>query len=247
MARLNIDERYWSDPRRAQLIARLGCHFKADGMMLNAWKLAEQFWVPSKNPIPIKLWNEAQLDSALVVLGFAEHVEAEHVYVLGSEEMFAWRFKKMEAGKKGGLKNKGKNLKHSLAGSSLAKQNEASSSSSSSKEEEYIYKPTKEDLDQCTQVWDQTLSRMGINKSAKLDQVEIARILVRNGLEKTKLALLGAGFESASENYDPKNHVSIRRLHKPDMLEKFINLGAQNKPVESEVQEWELPASLRVC
>lgn len=98
----------------------------------------------------------------------------------------------------------------------------------------------REEIEKCFEAWGKTLSRLEIKKSPRLDEVPIAQLLSRYGFDKTFLALLGAGFEEAGKDYDPKKHVSIRRLLKPDIFETFVNLGAQNKPVTHETVEWNL-------
>ena len=91
-----------------------------------------------------------------------------------------------------------------------------------------------EEIRGCIEAWGQTLRRYEIQKDPKYDEVAICRLIQRHGTEKTKLALLGAGFEAKSEKYDPKKHCRITRLDKPDIFELLVNLGAQNRPQERE-------------
>jgi len=92
VSRLNVEEVYWGDPRRALLIEKLG-YGTADGFWLISIKLAEKFWVPNKECIPIKDWKAARLPDALFEIGFAElRNDGQEVYVFGSEEHFEWRF-----------------------------------------------------------------------------------------------------------------------------------------------------------
>ena len=84
------------------------------------------------------------------------------------------------------------------------------------------------DLEKCIGAWGETLERLGVKKAPKLDEEPIARLLARHGLDKTVLALRGAGFEAHTDSYDPRKHVSIVRLKKPDLFEKFVNLGASH-------------------
>ena len=90
------------------------------GALVMAWRMAQEYWVPSKKRIPIAKWSllsaaQAVIDSGLAVLN------SDGVYVAGSEEQFAWLFQRAEAGKKGGKasaaarKTKGKNSKHRLS------------------------------------------------------------------------------------------------------------------------------------
>lgn len=90
----------------------------------------------------------------------------------------------------------------------------------------------KEQVDECTQAWGTSLARFGILKDPRTDCAAIAALLQRHGFEKTKLALLGAGLEVSTENYNASKHCRITRLTKPDIFEKFVNLGAQQKPIE---------------
>lgn len=78
-------------------------------------------------------------------------------------------------------------------------------------------------------IWGQTLWKYKIKKDPMLDQLDLGRLIQIHGFDKTLLALLGAGQEEKSEGYDPAKHVSIRRLFKPDIFDKFVNLGAQGK------------------
>jgi len=101
MARLNIEDEYWGDNRRAQLAIKLGCQFKADGVMTNAWKLAQKFWSLDKKLIPKKHWIEAGMPDAVFEVKFADD-RGDYVYVRGTEEKFSWYVERQEAAKKGG-------------------------------------------------------------------------------------------------------------------------------------------------
>lgn len=91
---------------------------------------------------------------------------------------------------------------------------------------------------QCVEAWRETLVRFKIDKDAALDAPAIGALIQRYGFEKARLALLGAGFESKTKDYDPANHVSVTRiLTRPYVLEKLVNLGAQNKPRELKVYD----------
>lgn len=101
MARINLDETYWGDPRRSRLLVAIGCVFKADGAVINAWKLAEHYWVPRREVIPMSAWTGAGFPMELITCGFARE-ESGGIYVSGTKEKFAWRFERKEAGKLGG-------------------------------------------------------------------------------------------------------------------------------------------------
>lgn len=243
MARINVEDSIWSDPRFLKLCVKLGDQFKAVGMMVMAWRLAQEFWCPSKSLIPKKRWLESELPDLLFDCGLAE-IEDGAVYVRGTEENFEWYFERLEAARKGAAttnaKRWGKPKVVAIATSSdapanvtVAQSQQTSVSSSSS-----FSFSKKEEIESSIEEWGKTLSRLEITKDPKLDESVIAQLLARYGFDKTVLALLGAGFEEGSKDYDPKKHVSIRRLLKPDIFETFVNLGAQNKPKDREVQEW---------
>lgn len=142
MARINIEEKWFSDPRRSALACKLGSEVKADGVMIIAIRLAQQYWIPNKELIPFKSWNGVELPEELVSVGLAEKREKGY-YVSGSEEHFSWWFKrneyKKEAGKIGGRisaqrprDNKGKLLPKQNPSKAQAESKQSQSSSSSS-------------------------------------------------------------------------------------------------------------------
>lgn len=95
-------------------------------------------------------------------------------------------------------------------------------------------------LAECLLIWGQTMVRLNVSKSASLDEAAIAQLIRRHGYDKTRLALLGVGFEAKTDTFDPAKNVSIFRLTKPALFDKFVNLGAQHQPAAREVVEWKL-------
>lgn len=106
------------------------------------------------------------------------------------------------------------------------------------KERKKEYKYSRDELKKLIEIWQGTLSRLGIQRDANTDEVVIARLLVNQSYDDVALALLGAGFEAGSDNYDPKANVAITRLLKTTIFDKFKNLGAQHQPKSTEVTEW---------
>lgn len=98
----------------------------------------------------------------------------------------------------------------------------------------------KSAIEDCVSIWGQTLRRFEIRKDARLDEVGIARLIQLRGADKTKLALLGAGFEQKTESFDPGSNVSIERLLKPHIFEKLVNLGAKHQPQERKYSEYKI-------
>lgn len=124
MANINVIEKWWTDPRRAALARRLGNSTAlADGCALMMWKTGYQYWSDKKQPkqaVPKQCFDLLEHATDLLACALAE-VRNDEVYVKGSQDWFAWVFKKAESGKKGGQKrveNEKKRqaqLKHSLS------------------------------------------------------------------------------------------------------------------------------------
>lgn len=134
MARINIEDSLWSDPRFMRLCIALSDEMRAVGAVVLAWRTAQKFWCPDRQPIPTQDFEAAGLPFALIECGLAEEID-DGIRMKGSDEHFAWWFQRQAAGRAGGLAS---GTKRSLSGrqrsSSGTKQNEPSSSSSSSEE-----------------------------------------------------------------------------------------------------------------
>ena len=101
MARINIEESIWIDPRFLKLCVKLGDQFRAVGMVVMAWRLAQEFWCPSKRMIPKRRWADAELPDLLFECGLAE-LQGDEVYVRGTAESFSWYFDRIDSGRRGG-------------------------------------------------------------------------------------------------------------------------------------------------
>lgn len=101
MARINIEESIWSDPRFLKLCVKLGDQFRAVGMIVMAWRLAQEFWCPEKKRIPKRRWADAELPDLLFECGLAEIQDGE-IYVRGTAESFSWYFERIDAARRGG-------------------------------------------------------------------------------------------------------------------------------------------------
>jgi hypothetical protein len=93
----------WADPRFDALKIMVGNEFVAIGIMVKAFKLAQEFWGNDRSLIPIETWDLYPFN-ALEKAGLAERTEAG-IYVKGSEENFDWLYKKRSSGRAGGLKS----------------------------------------------------------------------------------------------------------------------------------------------
>jgi len=113
MARINIEDGLWSDPRFMRLCIKLGDEMRAVGAVVIAWKVAQKYWCPDKQAIPNAAFESAALPIQLVEVGLAESI-ASGIRMRGSEEHFAWWFQRQEAGRKGG-ESKASKTKQPLA------------------------------------------------------------------------------------------------------------------------------------
>lgn len=90
MARINIEECWWSDPRRSKLIRLLGGDTrKADGLAIEAWRLAQEFWKHERKLVPLTHFDALEDSQCLIDAGLAE-VRGSEVYVRGSSQYLEW-------------------------------------------------------------------------------------------------------------------------------------------------------------
>jgi len=108
MARVNIEEKWWTDPRRKMLARLVGNEYLADGIMVSVWRLAQTYRGRGNGLIPHHVWNAVEANSSIVEANLAK-IEADGVYVYGSHDHLDWVVEKrqqaIEAGKKGGRKS----------------------------------------------------------------------------------------------------------------------------------------------
>lgn len=138
MARINIEELWWTDPRRSKLIRILGDEDKADGVAVKMWRLAQEFWKKDRGLVPNSIFETLENNQALVGCGLAS-LGNDGVYVRGSSQYHDWLHEQRENGKKGGIKSaqrprdaKGRLLKSEATVQAKPKGVQASYSSSSS-------------------------------------------------------------------------------------------------------------------
>lgn len=89
MARINIEECWWSDPRRSALIRLTGGEMQADWSAMRAWRLAQEYWKHERRLVPRELFDMLPHAPELLQAGLA--VEREGlVYVRGSGTYLDW-------------------------------------------------------------------------------------------------------------------------------------------------------------
>lgn len=104
MARINIEDKWFLDPRRDVLIALLnGDSEKADGAVIAAWRLAQQFYLKGE-ALPKHRFDLLKSAGALIEAQLAV-VENGSIKVCGTQESFDWIKKKQLAGSMGGKKS----------------------------------------------------------------------------------------------------------------------------------------------
>lgn len=106
MARLNIEDSLFKDPRFMNLCIRLGCQYKALGALVLAWSLAQKWYKTPEKMIPKSEWENHGFPQGIIECGLAE-VVGEKIKMRGADEQFQWLAQRIEAGRKGGLKSQG--------------------------------------------------------------------------------------------------------------------------------------------
>lgn len=236
MARVNTEEKWWTDPRRQALISKIG--IAGDGVALRAWRLSQDYWSDGRQLVPIDLFKSLPHWSEFIESGLAE-VSDGLVYVKGTREYHEWLPKKVESGRKGGA-SKAASKKLALSSTPVALSSKgwhsvpsSSYSSSFSKKNtntarailktENPIKP--EDFKKLAEEWRRTLNHYGRGENLARDETHLARLLQRYGVDRSLAALAGFRGEVASGDYDPSKHCKLGRLMKPESFEHLEAIG----------------------
>ena len=100
LARVNVEEKFWTDPRFKALAKLLGSEHMAGWRCVCAWHLAFSYWTPDRKLVPAKLWSMAELDP-LIDVDLAER-RGDEVYCRGAMEWLDWANKNSESRSKAG-------------------------------------------------------------------------------------------------------------------------------------------------
>lgn len=117
MARINIEDSLFKDKRYQKLLIKVGCEYKALGLIVAGWNLAQKHWLKHGH-IPKKAWPD-DLD-LLIEVKLAERSSEGNVYIKGSKDAFKWLEQRSIAGKsksKTKLTKAAQNLKKAERGS----------------------------------------------------------------------------------------------------------------------------------
>lgn len=104
MARLNIEDCWWTDPRRSALSALLGSEPLADAYAIRAWRLGQDFWKHGRQLVPKSLFDILPGAASMIQSGLAD-VRESFVYVRGSSAYLEWIAEKREQAKVAGKKS----------------------------------------------------------------------------------------------------------------------------------------------
>lgn len=102
MARINVEDSVWLDPRFKLLEKALGSRIMAIGSLVEFWRLAQEYWVRGEQFIPLSVFRAYDLPEAIVECGFAL-LRDEAIHACGAKEQFAWIVARKTAGRRGGL------------------------------------------------------------------------------------------------------------------------------------------------
>lgn len=252
MARVNVDECWWSDPRRSKLIELAGRRV-ADGLMLEYWRVGQDH--ASRGQLaPMHFFDDDEL-TMVERCGLAIRYP-EGVYVRGSNERCTFLKAQKEKGRKSaearaaGRRRENKDLASTQF--NPAQPVQPSSSSSPSKKETTTTtsignQDLKEQIKAAWVVWNKTLRQFNISgrNIASPQESSIARAITQLGFENVILALEGQRYEKPSRDFDPVAHLSVDRvLHRgakgQSNWERFVNMALaerERERAEREAQE----------
>lgn len=267
LARINIENKWWEDPRRTTLIGLLGNPYIVDGVWFGLVRQAQlRFNTNSKGLISLKLvkayphWEDFLNEGLLEIRG-------DEIYVSGTDEHFAWMKESEESGSRGGKisakrprDEKGRLLPKDIQGLSKGALDAGSNGprvsnppplTLSLKKETTTTKMNimpemSEQIDQAYSVWNDTRNEFGLPPSniSPVEQGSIYRALKQIGLENTLLALEGQRFEPSNDKFNPINHLRLDRvLHRDakgqSRWESFRDMALANRSKQSSNNEEE--------
>jgi hypothetical protein len=99
MARINIEDSIYQDYRFIDLREKVGDHYKALGILISAWALAQKHYLTTVNDrsIPFNEWDRSPFGVILEV-GLATKGNMG-VKLCGSDKQFSWLLQRSNAGK----------------------------------------------------------------------------------------------------------------------------------------------------
>jgi hypothetical protein len=108
MPRINIDEKFLTDPRFEALVEELSDKDTAIGVCVRLWMLAQKYYVPDLKPIPDHIIGLSKLPIAILEGCHLVKREGSDWFACGSDEQFAWLLRSYENGRKSAEARKSK-------------------------------------------------------------------------------------------------------------------------------------------
>lgn len=106
MARINIEDAIFRDQRFFNLSIKLGCNYRALGMLVQAWCLAQKWYVKAEDrKIPLDEWRKQGFGDILFEVGLAQR-DGTTVRVAGADDQFGWLLQRIQAGQKSAASRK---------------------------------------------------------------------------------------------------------------------------------------------
>jgi hypothetical protein len=129
VARINIEDCWWTDPRRERLGTLVGSMLTADAVIIRAWRVAQEFWGNERGLVPTHVFQTLEANDKLIQANLAE-VREGGVYVRGSSQYLEWVNERRAAARAGGRKSAEKRNKKVKQAPTKRKQTQASDSGS---------------------------------------------------------------------------------------------------------------------
>jgi hypothetical protein len=104
MAQINVKDDLYFKAEWFNLLIKLGSADMAIGALVRVWKVAQIYWYPKRELIPIEIWESQQLNSEVINCGLAVHREGG-IYARGTEDCCDWMFVQLEKSRKAGLRS----------------------------------------------------------------------------------------------------------------------------------------------
>lgn len=98
MARINVEDDWFLDPRRDALLLRVG--LAVDTVALSAWRLAQGYY-KKKKLVPVERFEALKHWQDFEAVGLAVKTD-DGVYIKGQEKHFRWLIERSESGSIGG-------------------------------------------------------------------------------------------------------------------------------------------------
>jgi hypothetical protein len=102
MPRINVEEDWYSNPRREALIKKVGNSLLADGVALSMWKLSQGYYQKGHLFIPPEIFEMIPYWKEFEECLLAKR-EKEGIYICGTKDNFLWMTRRKEAGRIGGV------------------------------------------------------------------------------------------------------------------------------------------------